>query len=471
MDFKEIDLKEYIKIFYKNRKVFLLVFGSILIFTTIFTLLLPKIYEAKTTILFASVGDVGKLASFAGISIPFGGGGGSSSSSITSSMPIMDPTAAKIASASYIKVILQSKKLRLELAKKLDLYKLYHVKSDEIMAKIVAANTIISIDKDGLLTIAARASSPDLASSMANKYVDVLKEYNNNSKLGTAKKRKTFVENQLILRKKEMEDMDQKMKDFIARYKIFDIKSYTQSIQAYKDFLEKDRNSAAVDVNTLKMSLDNMKTQLISQARLAKSDFTQFNTISDMGLKKIREELISKMKELTLARKGRSDSHPIVVKLKHEIKAVENFYKQQLEKYVKSLNSNFPSEFVDLHVDYYVKAAKLEALNKSIEENNRYLADLPKVILDYMELQREYDNKKIIYAMLEQDLESTKIMEAQEAPDLEVLDIAAAPEHPSYPSVNRNILIGFLFGIIFGVFSAFAWEYVDLNFVKKIKVQ
>jgi|GEM_PF-5036406 len=471
MEFKEIDLKEYFKTFYRNRKVFFIVLSFIFIFTAVFTFLTPKTYEAKTTIYFPSIGSSGGMVSFAGISLPmFGGSKGDNGSGSGSSMPttIVDNLSGKMASATYAKVVMQSKKIKLELARELDLYNKYHVKSDEQMAQRVTLSTNINVNMDDLMTITTRAESPDLAALMANKYVELVRKYHAESKLGTAKKRKIFLESQIVVKKKELENLEKEMQNFIAQYKIFDIESYNQNIQASKNTLEKEKSSNNIEIDTLQKSLDNMKKELISQARLSKADFTQFNAITDSELKQIRQELISKRINLNAARAGRTDQHSAVVKLKQEVSVLENFYRQQLEKYIKNLNSNFPVEFVDLHIDYSIALARREAVKKNMEENDKYIAGLPKVILQYMDLRREYESKKMTYVMFQQDLESTRISEAQEVPNLEVLDAATPPEGASYPKIKSNLIIGLLFGILFGIIAAFIWEYIDKNVINDI---
>ncbi|MFH1453367.1 MAG: Wzz/FepE/Etk N-terminal domain-containing protein [Armatimonadota bacterium] len=466
MKLKEIDIKEYLKVLYKNRMVFFIVLSAIVFFTAVFTLLSPKIYESETTVVFSGSGG-GSVISFGGISLPMGGsddkGGSSSYSSFT------NPLLNKIATAGYVRIILESKKVRLGLADKLGLYDIYHIKSKERMLEFLRASTGISVNKNGLLTIITRAKTPQLAADMANAYVDLVKDYNDNNKTGAAQRRRVFLEEQLKVKQKEMEDLNEKMKAFIAKHKIFDVDMYTQGIEHKKERLEMDIAQTEVEYDKFKNALGNMKKELISELNLTHKDFSHVNPTMDNTLTKLREELVSKRVNLHLARKGRSDKHPVVVKLKSEIDTLENIYRQQVRKYIANLNSNFSKEFVNFQTNFFVVEARREALKESKKRFDKEMASLPDVILKYLDLKRQFEGKKMICAMFERDLESTRINEAQESPELEVLDIAVAPEKKSYPRVKQNLIMGFMFGAFFGLIAAFSWDYIDKNLLPQIQ--
>lgn len=470
MESKEVDLKDYLKILYKNRYVFLFVLLIIFVFTAIPTFLSPKIYEANTTLIFSGGTDSGGFASFGGISIPVSGGGDNQKGGLTMgpSVSFLSSLMGKISSANYSRNILQSRKIRTELAKRLDFYKYYHTNSNEFVISLIKNDTSITVDNNGILTITTKARSPELAMQMANTYVELLRDYNNNNKLGMAKKRRIFLESQLTIKKRELKDVSLEMQNYTAKYKIFDIEGYSQNIQGEKSTLDKEKNINDIEINQFGKSLENMKKELTLQLKASKDDFSQFNAAIDVEIKRTREELINRMINRAVARRGRSDKHPVVAKINLEISSLEDVYKQQLEKYIKNVNSDFPIQFIDLQTKYYLALAKKEALQKRTENYDKYLRSIPKVIMDYMDLKREFETKKITCAMLENDLESTRVAEAQEMPDLEVLDMATPPDNYSYPKVKTNLLIGLMFGCVLGLISAVAWEYIDKNVINDI---
>src|SRR5580693_8034671 len=147
-------------------------------------------------------------------------------------------------------------------------------------------------------------------------------------------------------------------------------------------------------------------------------------------------------------------NYPKVVRLQSQQKEVEQNLAAARKTIVESVEEEFST--ARSHVELLQ-----EALDKQKAEAN----DLAEKLVQYHILQHDAESNKQLYDGLLQKLKEAGITAGLRSSNIRVVDPALAPASPSRPQKARNILLGFLVGLIGGIGLAIFREYLD-NTVK-----
>jgi uncharacterized protein involved in exopolysaccharide biosynthesis len=79
--------------------------------------------------------------------------------------------------------------------------------------------------------------------------------------------------------------------------------------------------------------------------------------------------------------------------------------------------------------------------------------------IELTRLTRELEIQNSVYTMLRKEYETVKLEESKEIPPFSVVDVAVEPLQPIKPKMKMNVTIGFILGLLFGIFVAFFLEY------------
>jgi tyrosine-protein kinase Etk/Wzc len=180
--YAEVQLLDLLIILAKRKWMILSVTVAMGLACLVFSLLLPRYYQANTKILppqqtqsiaGAMIGQLGSLANFAG-----------------KDLGIRNPNDLYIA-------MLKSRTVSDALVQKFDLENLYQVSRQMDARKRLEEITEIQSGKDGVISISVEDRDPKRASDIANAYVSELYRLTQTLAIGEAAQRRLFFENQL----------------------------------------------------------------------------------------------------------------------------------------------------------------------------------------------------------------------------------------------------------------------------------
>ena len=179
---------------------------------------------------------------------------------------------------------------------------------------------------------------------------------------------------------------------------------------------------------------------LYQQVNIGKN-FTDISTVglnlSSTGLPRLIQELQEAQKERKNLRINYTAAHPKVRKLTQNISHTKN----SIIVTVKNLKNRI------------VKRKKL--LTKTIKDYNELLTTLPEKEKIFGGLQRKFIVNEKIYAYILEKRASTAISKASAVSKSRIIDIAVKPIHPIEPKRTYIIVIGALFGLVFGIILAY----------------
>ncbi|MBA7597695.1 hypothetical protein ES703_04701 [subsurface metagenome] len=211
---KEIDIKDYLSILIKWRRIIVFNVTVITILAVIISLVLPPKWTAVTTIL-PPTENTGSM----GISSLLGGGiggmlGGGTLSRMLPGMATFSDLFAKE---------LKSRRIMTEVLKKNDLLNIYKAKLVTDGLKKLQSCTTVEVTPEGIITISVTEKTPELASQIANSFVEELDKFNRDVNMTVGKKNRLFLEKRLETVKKDLQEAEESLKDFQERHKTVSI--------------------------------------------------------------------------------------------------------------------------------------------------------------------------------------------------------------------------------------------------------
>lgn len=445
---EEISLSELFYIIWKRRNLIFSLFIISVIIALVYSLISPKIYEAKTVIL-----------------LPQQSGSSSALSLLAQSLPISlglpsTPSANMVA-------ILKSRSAAEYVFQKLKLESYFQEKNyEDAIEKLMKSIKVTTNEKENTITLTAEAKDPKLAADIANTYIEALEKINASLGIYTAKRTKEFLEKQIERVKKDLETAENKLKEFQEKNLIFSIDDEAKAIIDTLAKIESERQMTSISLKVAQDNFENLKKELIKQQRIQEKDLLAITslTYTSTVLSELRNKLISQESELALLSIDYGENHPKVMSMKYMIEETKKTMKEELNRVYKAINNSSLYDLFNLQMSILVYDSKEKALKNVLEEYQKRLSRLPELGLTLSKLMRDVKVQETLYTMLLSQYEQARIDETKELAPISVLDPAVPPSKKSKPSTVLNLLIAGVSSIFLGIFLVFF-----LNFLENFK--
>lgn len=446
-----IDILAYLKVLWRRRLVMGTAIGATLIFTIIYTLLSPKIYEATTSILIqpAPEGRETFLSSWEYM--------GARDNFIQNQSQILK-------SRTNLKLVVD--KIRAEHgSEKLPIL------SNPSPILFLAYNIIVKpVERTDIIRVLVHSTNPREAAIIANAVAEnLLEQSKNTARLEVSEVRK-FLEDQLKIVENNLKRSADSLRLFKEKNKVFSLSTEGEALFSKLSTFDGQYNEANADFITKKKQLDFLKEQYRQNQEDLLEDITESNSPVIVNL---RDKLIGYETEYsTYLLQGLSDDHPKIARIKDLIEETKNQLRIEVEKLIASdaergdllaMNEKIMEDLAALEVEIVALAAKKEAIGRTRSSYEQQFSTLPAKELKLAQLERAYKINDNIYAMLMEKYEEVKITEAGQLGNVKIIDQAFEPSAPIRPNKKKNILFALLVGIGIGlVFTVFT-EYLDTS--------
>ncbi|MGB9788558.1 MAG: GumC family protein [Dictyoglomus turgidum] len=450
----EISLAELFYIIWKRKILIITLFIVFITVALIYSLLAPKIYEAKTVIL-----------------LPQQSGSTSALSALAQSLPISLGIPLSSTPSANMVAILKSRSAAEYVFKKLKLEGYFKAKNyEDALEQLMKSIKVTTNDKENTITLTAEAKDPKLAADIANTYVEALSNINASLGVYTAKRTKEFLEKQIERVKKDLEQAENRLKEFQEKNLIFDVNDEAKAVVDALAKLESEKQMTSITLKVEKDNFENLKRALINQQRIQQKDLLAITSLTATStvLSDLRNKLISQESELALLSVDYGPEHPKVISMKYAIEETKRVIRDELDRIYKAINNSSLYELFSLQMDIFVNESKLKALSDVIDEYQKRLSNLPELGLTLSKLLRDVKVQETIYTMLLSQYEQAKIDETKETAVVSVLDPAVPPSKKSKPSTVLNVLIAGVSSIFLGIFLAFFLNFWE-NFKREWK--
>jgi capsular exopolysaccharide synthesis family protein len=115
--------------------------------------------------------------------------------------------------------------------------------------------------------------------------------------------------------------------------------------------------------------------------------------------------------------------------------------------------------------------AQINSYDETLQRGSARLSTLPRQQIEYLRRQRRVEQLQQVYGMLEGQLREAELAAGVSMPGIRSIDAPQLPLEPSAPSVKRNLLLGAVLGLGFGIFLAVLREFTDSRLLRPEQVE
>ncbi len=452
MESSEKGFADYIAILVKRKWHFLVPLGVVVSISCVFTLMLPKIYVSSATILVQERG-VNPVKDILNQGQPFNQGR-------------LDAVRSVITSQSRIEEIIKRLGLdkRVKLANEYE--KLVSKIRDGLRVRLVSLNSF---------EVSWWGADPLLSMQIVNVVCGFFVEEQTDTLY--AQDDKSFaVLTELI------DHYERKVNNAVGVLTKFEIENKGQmpgSLNSNFKALEKSQLDLAnieLQIKETQFKVSKLQKQLTSESSTLEGAISQ-----DENLTPLERELKVKNSKLESLLVIYTEKHPEIIKIRSEIdqlkRRLANSYRlsdtgQDMEEAANA--QQFPPNPAYLKLLSQIDKAegeiaklqeKSQNIQKDIEMYQERLKNVPQNEQEYAMLQRDHNINKNILRTLLNRLEQVRIdrefRQMEKGTKFETISKAQLPIDPVSPKMSKNIIVGSILGIIFGVCVAFWAEYTD----------
>jgi tyrosine-protein kinase Etk/Wzc len=325
-----------------------------------------------------------------------------------------------------------------------------------------------------VLKISIQSKDPEEAAILVNAIIDVYKQRDLSWATGEMQHLKQFLKEQLSIKEVELNNIEEKLKNFQETQKVFSINdNYSLLLNELRQ-LESNYYNFEAEINILKSRKDFMYNQLSKDEKnLAISLANAINSRLDA----LRNEIASKEAELIKTVNQRGENHEAVLSIKDKISRLKSKLKVETNDFINNgISVSDPLLYRQEVMDSLIK---VESMIPNIEsQKNEYkkliigyekqLSELPEKVLEYTRLERIRNIQSETYSFMRQKLEEARINEASKIGKIRIVDNAVANYIPIKPNKKLYLLLSLILGSILGLSIIAIIEFFD-NTIKSIE--
>ncbi|MBN1826471.1 MAG: hypothetical protein JW958_09400 [Candidatus Eisenbacteria bacterium] len=285
-----------VEILIKNRRIIVINTAVVVILAILISLLLPKWYRSTATIL-PPESSIDPLTTLGAIQI----------AATTANLPWFATT------SDVYGAILESRHVSETLIRRYGLMRIYDVDTMDKALKKLSKHRWIRVTDEGMVEVVVEARDPERAAGMANALLEILDDFNQNTRMTDGKKTRDFVAGRLKQTRGDLEATETALKEFQEKYGAVEITVQTEALISAAAEIEGEIRAIDVQLSRLsgfatesfpevrslriqKRNLERQLEQLIVGTELdpeftngkGLSPYPAFKEIPDVGVRYVR---------------------------------------------------------------------------------------------------------------------------------------------------------------------------------------
>jgi polysaccharide chain length determinant protein (PEP-CTERM system associated) len=355
------------------------------------------------------------------------------------------------------------------------------VQHEALVDDLMKTLAILSTGRDNLYTLAFRDTNPEKAKRVVQALVQIFIESGLGDKRKDADAAKKFIDEQIKLYQKKLEEAENRLKEFKLRNLALstgDGKDYYGRVGEVTTTL----SQARLELREAEQSRDALKRQILGEEPVLLPERSESSAGVSVPEIDGRIETLKRNLDTMLLRY--TDQHPDIIGTKRVIEDLEDQKRQQLAARARtakaagpgasSINSN--PVYQQLKVSLAESEATVASLQTRVAEYEARYARLkesaklvPQIEAEYTQLNRDYDVHKKNYESLVTRRESAEMSGEMEATgsvaDFRLIDPPRASTKPVAPNRLLLLPVALLAAVGAGLFASFVASQVWPTFM------
>jgi capsular exopolysaccharide synthesis family protein len=323
------------------------------------------------------------------------------------------------------------------------------------------------------LYVSATSGNPHEAALLANLYAEEYIQRTKEKSRSDLKASREFLEEQADTLRAEVQGAERKLQEYMSQEQAVSLDQETgRVVQRISDLESKraelriERDMKRASMETLKEEIEKIEPKLaerlsssleerLSQAQEEKAELEakidrieRENPDLQPGSRQYRD--LQRMKDRTATLTRRTDS--LAVRYVNEALSAGGVAAGSAEdgggkgvSYVAEKRRELAQHRIELNG----LQARLDVINERLQENRQSLQEIPSKSIRMAQLQRERRSSEQVYSFVQEKLQEARLQEQSEMGYAEVIR-SAGPGRPVGPDTRKNLLLGFMLGLVAG---------------------
>ncbi len=330
---------------------------------------------------------------------------------------------------------------------------------------------VTQIKNSELIELKMKGSDPQKTAEILNGICYMFKVQSIEHDREEAKNARVFIEQQLTIAEQTLKSIEDSLRLFKEKEGIVSLSSQTeQEIRIISD-IQSEEVAINIELASINAKIKSSEKYLKGSAYY--DDYVKLSNLpeinSNAALLELQKQIIEmEMERSTLAQQY-TENHPDVKTLDESISEAKQKMSQMTNTSIKDgisyindpVYQSIIKDIISAKIYKQFLIAKLDAINKEIENYKNRIRQLPLTETKMAELLRKKQLGENTYNMLMSKLEEARISEAMQIGNIRIVDKAMVPYIPVYPKRRIMVMLITMIGFMVSVAMAFIIEYLD----------
>ena len=336
-----------------------------------------------------------------------------------------------------------------------------HISNDSLIAlfsdDLRKSMSVGNIRNTDLLEISIQSKNPEEASLLVNTIIEVYKNRDLNWATGEMQHLKSFLNDQLAIKEIELNNIEEKLKEFQESEKLFSIDDNYSLLLNELRSIESQYYNFEAEINILEKRKEYMYEKLsVDEQNLAKNLINSINS----RLEALRLEIAAKEAELITTVNQQGENHSAVNTIKDKIRRLKLKLEDETKKLIKNgvvvsdpilYRQEVMDSLIKVESSIPILESRKNEYKKVINQYEKQLSILPNKVLEFTRLERVRNIQSQTYSFMRQKLEEARINEASKIGKIRLVDNAIPNYSPIKPNKKLYLLVSIIFGLFVGI--------------------
>jgi len=321
-----------------------------------------------------------------------------------------------------------------------------------VVEKLLKAVKVAGVRESRIANIVVLDTDPQRAARIANAFGDTYIEQNLDYKLEGARSAGTWLGEQTVELRKQLEYSEMELYRFRKDRNLLDVNLDDKQGMTRQNL--QSLNAKLTEVKARRIEIESIR-KLILDARGDIGERESLPEIRDNPVvQHLRENYLDLEKIKADLESHYGERHPKIETIQHQIITIQRDYSKELDNVLRAFDKK-----------YQALVETEAALNKWMSHERQQALELAKIETEYRPLARDAENNNKVYGVLSQRQKEISLTGMLKANNVRILDRARPPRSAASPILALNLGVGVVVGILFGLLLTFVIESMD-NTVK-----
>jgi len=304
-------------------------------------------------------------------------------------------------------------------------------------------------EKSEIINIKYQSPEPELATEIANAVADAYVAFGLNSRLTSARKTTSWLNDQINELKKKMEESEAALEAYQKDTGMVNTGSRQQLISTKLASLTAEQIRAQTAKSEAEIRYNQVR-KIKKEGGGYDSLVSVLNSSLVLNLNSKQSEMKRRVSEYS-ERYG--EKHPKMIAAKSDLQQADKALKSAINKVVDSIRK-----------EYEVASSQERKINAMISKQKREIGDVRGKGFALAKLEREVENNRQLYETFLGRFKEEDVAGDYDISNVRIIDRAIVPMAPIKPNKPRIIMISVVIGLILGIAFALLRERLDNTF-------